>query len=119
MKINIIGPLLGSSGFARHVRELARALHNLGMDVSIESNLYAGWERDIDSLFVDMVRNNYRKEHNIFIDSLNILPIKFSDNCKSLIPYVIFEGDKLPAYWADILNRKEIFKESTKILCSL
>jgi len=110
MKTNLVGQIVGSSGYARHTRELALALYRLGVDVGLECNVHPNQLSDLDSKFVDMLRNDYRSEHNIFIDQLHILPVKLCEVSKSLMPYVIFEGDRIPKHWVKILNDKRISK---------
>lgn len=108
MKINVAGNIFGDSGFTIHTYNLAKALNDIGLDVAIESPAPRNWQIGVDPSIKKMLERDYRLESNILITLPQAMEFKFPDRCKHIIPFVVFEGDKIHSSWARILNRDEI-----------
>jgi len=109
MKINLIAEIMGSnSGFAVHGRNLLKCLQGLGHEVSVECNLPKGWEAITDNETRDAINNNYNSELNIMIGHPHFSQYALSDKPKGFIQFLVFEGDKIPAFWVPILNQDNI-----------
>lgn len=108
MKINVVGNIMGTSGFAFHTHNLAKCLAKAGHDVAIESPLSQGWEAFVDSETREMLDKNYRDEVNICIGHPQYTQYVMSDRPKGIIQFLVFEGNRLPAFWIPILNDDRI-----------
>lgn len=107
MKINISGSVLGSSGYSNHTRSLARALSKYA-DVAIEAPLMPGWETICPSDLRLMVEKQHQYEPTIVVAQPHYWNFKVSDRPKKMIPYVIFEGDKIPSSWFEACTDPKI-----------
>ena len=104
MKINIIGDIFGTSGFAVHTRNLANALHEAGAEVRIESNKPQDWYRYVTDSELLMLNRNLDKEYiSILIGHPQWIDLVKSSNCKKSGVFVVFEGDKIPKFWIKYL----------------
>ena len=105
MRINLIGPMLGGSGFVSHVRQLANALHNEGVDVRVDSPRFPGWELQCNDVEMQMLSKPYNKDCvSILVGQPQFLPFVWSENSKKTVCFVIWEGDKIPAFWIPFLK---------------
>lgn len=96
--INIIGSILDSSGYSRHVRSLANALNKI-TEVSLETNLIPGWERQVNDDELQMIKRETDNETNLVIT--NPLYWKANLTAKTNLVYLVWEGDKIPRWMAD------------------
>lgn len=103
MKINIVGNVFGQSGYSIHTKNLALALNKL-CDVSVECQLFQNWEQQCSDDMVDMIRK--RKDDSdwhIVINHPQYAKQIFAER-KNVIPFVVFEGDRIPKWWKEILS---------------
>lgn len=105
MSFNIIGTILGTTGYDSHTRSLANALYKI-TDTRLSVNLAPGWERMVNDAELDMVGKPTQD------DEINIL-VTTPNNWKAFIlpgrnwGYCVWEGDKVPKYWIEeFLNPK-------------
>ena len=103
-KINIVGNIFGSTGYAIHTRSLANALNERGFDVRIECQLPAGWERVVTDSELRMVMKPFSEERTtIMIGQPPFWRFAIGDNPKSFVGFLVWEGDKIPKYWLPYL----------------
>lgn len=106
MKINIIGQILGTSGYSSHTRNLANALNKL-CDVRLQTPLYPGQELQLNDAELAMMKKEDSSDRtNIMID----LPMNWIANAskKKNIGFLVWEGDKIPISWVPILKDRRI-----------
>lgn len=106
MKLNIIGSFLGTSGYARHTKELALAL-NKHCDVKVLTNLPNGWEREVnDEELLILTREDSADRINVIID----LPHNWCVNANKRlnIGFLVWEGDKVPKGWLNCFKSPKI-----------
>lgn len=106
IKINLIGPIFGTSGYCNHVRGLANALNKL-CDVRLSTQLYMGWEREVNDAELSMLKKSDDNERiNVIID----LPHNWGQFCnkKNNIGFLVFEGDRIPVSWVDNIKDTRI-----------
>ena len=109
VKINLIGPVFGSSGFCSHVRQLANAMFEQGIDVRLESQQPSGWEQSCNDNELKMFNKKMDKERvSILVGQPSFIPLAFGDDPKTVIPFVIWEGDSVPVHWMEHLLDKRI-----------
>jgi len=117
MKVNIISNFFGSSGFSSHTKQLANALHEKGIEVRIDCQRMDGWETTVNDAEYLMLTREFDSEMvSIVIGQPPFLPLAWADNPKHVIPFVIWEGDKVPEYWIKHLLDERIKQVWT---CSL
>jgi len=106
MKVNIIGPLFGTSGYNNHMKGLVNALGKI-IDVKISTQLFNGWELQCNDLELEMINKQDDKDRiNIIID----LPFNWNQYCnkKKNVAYLVWEGDKIPLSWVDCITNERI-----------
>jgi len=109
MKVNIIGPIFGTSGFNAHTKQFANALHEQGCEVRIDSPKPQGWELLVNDTELLMLNREPSIEAiSILIGQPQYLPFVWSENPKDVIPFIIWEGSKVPEYWLEYLCDKRI-----------
>lgn len=103
--INIIGDMLGTSGYANHVRGLANALNKI-TDVKISTNLAPGWEHQVNDEELKMLK----KEDQFDINLIVTHPMFWRVNCNARRNwvYLVFEGDKVPEWILEECMNDEI-----------
>ncbi len=96
--INVIGSILDSSGYSRHVRSLANALNKI-IEVNLETNLIPGFERMVNDAELEMIKREADHEVNLIITN----PLYWRINCtaKRNWVYLVWEGDKIPQWMLD------------------
>jgi hypothetical protein len=108
MKIEIIGDFLSSTGYASHTRQLTNALYNEGIDIALTTNLQPGWERMVNDNELKMIMNSKDKlDYRLMITLPTMTPLYWNDNVP-ILQYVIWEGDKIPKGWINILDEDRI-----------
>lgn len=101
--INIIGTILGTSGYDVHTRNLARAMGKL-TDVRLSIMAGPGWETQVDDKELDMVR------HEPVDDEINLIitnPMFWRMNTQSKRNWVflVWEGSHIPkCYLQECMN---------------
>lgn len=107
-KLNIIGTIFGTSGYDVHTRQLANALYNEGVDVSLSINLQNGWERLVNDNELKMIKKDSKEcDTNLFIGLPQYWPMYMCED-KKFIGFCVWEGDKIPEYWVDILDDERV-----------
>ena len=103
--INIIGQILGTSGYDVHTRNLARAIGKL-TDARLTIHAGPGWERFVDDKELDMIKKqSVDNEINLIIT--NPMIWRMNTNAKRNWVFLIFEGDKIPkCYLEECLNEE-------------
>ena len=107
MKINIYGSVCGNTGFAIHTLNLAKALNKIA-DVALEVPYFPNWERQVDGETLAMIRKDNTKEITIGIVQPPQMELKYSQRPKLSIPFVVFEGDRIPKWWRILLEKYEL-----------
>jgi len=119
MKVNIIGPAFGTSGFANHIKQLATALHERSVEVRLDSPKPDNWLTMVNDAELVMHNREFSKEMtSILVGQPQFLPFAWADNPKTVIPFVIWEGDKVPQFWMKHLldeRIKQIWVPSTHV----
>lgn len=99
MKLNIIGQIFGTSGYANHTRGLANALMK-EHDVKISTQLPNQWERETnDQELKAILKQDSKDRTNIIIDLPHNWPIHL--NKEKNICFCVWEGDKIPLSYID------------------
>ena len=101
--INIIGQILGTSGYDIHTRNLSRAITKITeARYSIQAN--AGWETLVDDKELEMVKKQ-QEDDEINLIITNPLYWRLNTNAKRNWVFLIWEGDKIPkCYLEECLN---------------
>lgn len=106
MKLNIVGNIWGTSGYANHIRGLANALMKIH-DVKLSTGLPPNWEREInDQELLAIKKSDDKDRHNIIIDMPHNWPAhlhKEKNYC-----FLVWEGDKIPLSWIDNIKDKRV-----------
>lgn len=102
MKINFVGNIFGTSGYANHTKGLFNALYELNSDIHLDAPLNPGWELQVN----DAEMNAITKDH--FDDGVMImigLPQQWRagmvEQNKAFYGFCVWEGDRVPEYWTD------------------
>lgn len=103
--INIIGNILGTSGYDIHTRELANALADI-TEVSLQTNLVSNWERNVNDKELEMIKREPDGEINLIIT--NPLHWKPNLNAKRNWCFLVWEGDKIPKCYLEECMNPEI-----------
>ncbi len=104
MKINIIGSILGTTGYDSHCRQLANAIYELNPDIKLDVPLPPEWSRHVNDAELNMIQKEPRvPDVTIAIMQPQYWRIALADNCKKFIGFLVWEGDKIPEYWIEYL----------------
>lgn len=111
-KITIIsGDFFSTSGYASHTRNLCRALTELGADVKLHTNLIPNWEQFVNTAEMNMIikdEGNIKERTAIVIGLPTVWYNILVQNYKKFLGYIIWEGNKIPQQWVNILFNKKI-----------
>lgn len=108
MKIEVVGSILGQTGYDSHTRQLCNALYNEGIDIALTTNLPADWVRHVNDNELKMITNSKDKlDYRMLITLPSIAPLYWNDGVP-IIQYVVWEGDRIPKSWINILSDKRI-----------
>ena len=96
--INIIGTILGSSGYDSHTRQLANALSKT-TDVKLTTQLQPGQEKLLTDKELELIKKPGEPDINLIITA----PLHWKQHClaKRNWVYLIWEGDKIPQCYID------------------
>lgn len=105
-KINMIGDVFGTTGYAIHTRNLANALNNAGHDVRLVTQVPQGWERMItDAENLMLKKADDRERVNIIITIPHLWPAYCT--AEKNIGFLVWEGDRIPkSYVNNILSER-------------
>ena len=108
MKINFIANIIGTDGYSNHGRNLLNALINEGIDTRLETNIIPGTETQLNDKELEAVKKEEDIERiNIFIGLPPNWKYYLNEN-KKFIGFLVWEGDKIPRFWIDILKDKRL-----------
>lgn len=97
MKINLVGQVLGSSGYSSHCRKLFKELYKLNEDISLNVPLHPGWELQVtDSELACVNKGWYPDGVTIAICMPHMWKYWRSEPCKQFWGFCVWEGDKVP-----------------------
>ena len=104
MKINIIGSILGITGYDSHCRQLANALYELNSDIKLDVPLPPDWVRQVNDAELNMIQKESRTpDVTIAIMQPQYWRLALADNCKKFVGFLVWEGDKIPEYWIEYI----------------
>ena len=104
MKINIVGSILGTTGYDNHTRQLFNALYELNPDIKLDVPLPPDYVRWVtDSELNAITRESRVPDVIISIMTPPLWRISMGDKSKHFVGYCVFEGDKIPEYWMEYL----------------
>jgi len=105
LKINIIGDIFSTTGYASHTRNLVNALYKIA-DVKLSTQLMQGWERMVNDNELDMItKQGKENDIQIIITTPHMWKLFLGTgiNCA----YCVWEGSKVPlSYIDEMLNPK-------------
>lgn len=108
MKINVVCDYFGTSGYAIHSKNLINALHNEGLDIIITCNKPDNWMTLVNDNELKMMKGEGKNcDYVLLITLPHSAPYYISEGVP-IIQYVVWEGDKIPKGWVDILNNDNI-----------
>lgn len=107
MKIKIRGPVEDATGYAKVTREIALALHRLGVDVCLEPVAWGATRADLP-LKTKKLLESFTASKNTGCCLLNIgIPPFFArDGCPT-IGLTMLEVDGIPPSWANFCNQMD------------
>jgi len=104
MRVNLIGTIFGTSGYASHVKGLLNALSDLVEEIHLETPLPSNWL----SLVNDAELRAIQAPH--FDDGVTVMVgtppywnLGKNQPCKKFLGFVVWEGDMIPASWIEPL----------------
>jgi len=105
-QINIIGTILGITGYDIHTRQLANALNKL-VPTRLSVPLVPNWETMVNDDELKMLK---REPKNDEINLIITMPHTWKLNTKNgrNWAYVIWEGDKVPTGWIEEFTNPDI-----------
>lgn len=110
LKLKVVGNIFGCSGYAVHTKSLVNELYKFDdLEVSLECQLPNNWTKLVNDAELDMIKKNSQYEYDVvLLISLPTAARQYICTDKPIIQYVIWEGDKIPASWIDILMHENI-----------
>ena len=105
IKIDIVGGILGTTGYDSHTRSLANALYKVA-DCRLLSQLPADWMKYVNDAELKMIMKPERKpDYNLIITMPH--QWKLFTGLGKNIGYCVWEGSNVPESWIDeFLNPK-------------
>lgn len=123
MRLNVHGPINGSSGYATHTRNLLLAFDKIGVDVRADCSKNVFWDRD-ENMSADLIRiikkDANPRDPTVLITQPPSFPVKLSDRPSQSVGYVVFEGDRLPYSWVDyarMVDKIVVPSEHVRMAC--
>ncbi len=111
MKLNFWSPILGTSGYASHGRNLARALVQQGVDLGVDALDYnPAHAHQVPDEIKQCLNKGYDFEPTVGNILPPYFPIKTSDHLPAFFGYVVFEGTKMQQDWVDAINHEGVTK---------
>jgi glycosyltransferase involved in cell wall biosynthesis len=105
VKLNVIGGIFGSSGYASHTRQLANALYKLNPEISLESPLFNGWETKCNDEELKMLKTPpYANSPTLSVSIPHQWQSILADQNSKNIMYCVWEGSCVPKFWLDIFT---------------
>ena len=123
MKLNLWANLNGETGYSIHARKLSEALIKEGVDLAIEGSPLPPHPTSVysDALIAAHSKDNSTGK-TVSITLPQHIPLKSGQRLPGFYPFCVFEGDKIPGFWAEYLNQPYVTKvlvpsEHTKKAC--
>jgi glycosyltransferase involved in cell wall biosynthesis len=102
-KVNVLGNIFGTSGYASHTRQLVNSMYKLNQDVALTANLMQGWETQVNDAELVMIKKEaYDDESYLAISKPDEWLHALSQPHKKFVGYCVWEGTKVPEFWIDI-----------------
>ena len=103
MKINLLGNIIGATGYALHTRQLANALFNEGLTIRLEAQIPQEFVKELNDNELKMIKEPYTED---MIDICISLPPAYPllKRGKKFIGFVVWESNKIPNYWIKYLK---------------
>lgn len=109
IKLNIIGNFFGSDGYSNHTRQLANALNNLNdIEITLTVPLPQSWEQMVNDKELEMIKRNREDCDTILMIGQPIHWKPYLSEGKKFIGFLVWEGNKIPKSWINILNDKRV-----------
>ena len=109
MRINIVGSILGITGYDNHTRNLFNALYELNPDIKLDVPLTADYTRHVNDAELNAITKEYRiPDVTIAITTPPYWRIALGDNCKKFVGFLVWEGDVVPLYWVEYLYDRRV-----------
>ena len=107
-KINVVGNIWGTSGYAIHTRQLVNALAKKS-EVCLLCQKIPEWERMCNDEELLMLKRNYSANQTMLAITMpqQWQPLLSEPN-KIFLGYCVWEGTKIPTYWLDIFNNDKL-----------
>ncbi len=104
MKINLVGSIMGITGYDSHCRQLVNHLYHLNPDIKLDVPLQPDWVRHVTDAELNMINKESRvADVTIAVMTPPYWRIAMGDNCKKFVGFCVWEGDKIPDYWVEYL----------------
>ena len=108
-KLNIIGDIFSGTGYSSHVRQLANALYEQGIDVTLDVPKPQGWQTAVNDAEYNMLTKEIDwNETTLMIGLPPVWQFPLSEKPKNFIGFLVWEGDSIPKSWVPILAREEV-----------
>lgn len=108
LKINLVGQLFGSSGYANHTRGLFNELCKIA-DVKLDVPLVQGWELECNDEELVAIKKEYHKDaYNVCINMVPQWTDALVEKGRGFIGYCVWEGDKVPLSFKDYFEKASL-----------
>lgn len=109
MKINIVGSLLGTSGYDIHCKQLSNALYKINPDIKLDVPLSPDYLNHVTDAELKMIKTESRvPDVTIAIMTPPFWRVALGDQTDKFIGFCVWEGDKIPKYWIEYLADKRV-----------
>ena len=109
MNINLIGNIFGSSGYARHTKQLFKALHKHCDKIHLECSRPQNWETLVSDSELNALTTPATNDMiSICIATPQKWPFFYTDPCKSFYGFLVWEGTTIPKYWKKYIEDKRV-----------
>lgn len=109
MKINLIGGIFGTSGYALHTKQLFNCLNNLGYDIRLDSPKPENWVRYVNDAELHASMKPFDEEMtSIMVSTPQFWRFALAENPKHFIGFLVWEGDTIPKSWLDYVMDERI-----------
>jgi len=106
-KLGIIGDWFGTTGYASHCKQLAKAL-NKHIEVAIACNKPNDWIRYVSDEEMRMMNRPIDETNVRLYIMLPYMAEPFLAECDNNILFAVWEGDKVPKSWIDIFLKDSV-----------
>ena len=108
MKITVVGDWFNDTGYASHTKGIVNALIDNGVEICMMCNRPENWIAYVNDREYKMLTNTpNNSDYQLLITLPSIAPLYLNDDIPA-IQYCVWEGDKIPRAWVDILEDNRI-----------